>query len=117
MSKDIRYVYNETYKSPYETDKLIREYGKLKFYFSTSSGLERFDKHLETNINKINHWVSIYIGDNFIVKNLINYLYTYVNVEKRGFRVELEVDGKLEVFKCKEEMVEMLNSIYSKELD
>lgn len=115
--KDIRYVYNDVYKDPYETDELVVSLGALDFYFSTGKNKERFERRLKTNIEKIRYWTGVYVGENFMLENVINFFYTYRVTETRGYRVELRSENEVEVLRCHKEATEMLNSIYSSVLD
>lgn len=100
MNKII-YKYNDVYNEPHQSLKL--KYGDTTLFFSSDTNLKRFKRRLEETKSRFDYWKNVF-NINQIDMTILELIYTYENVEKRGFLIKTEIKGKEVEFKCQEEM-------------
>lgn len=111
MSKTV-YKYNDVYDKPHPSLKL--NYGETTIFFSSSTNLKRFKRRLKETKSRFKYWKDVFnIVE--IDLNIFELLYTYENVEKRGYLITTIIDGKEVEFTCQKEIKNNLNLVFSKE--
>lgn len=111
MAKTI-YKYNDVYEEPHPSLKL--SYNEINLFFSSSTNLKRFKRRLEETKSRFMYWKGVFNIEE-IDLNILELLYTYENVEKRGYLITTIIGGKEVEFTCQKEIKNNLNLMFSKE--
>lgn len=111
MAKII-YKYNDVYETPHPSLKL--KYGNTTLFFSSDTNLKRFKRRLEETKSRFEYWQGVF-NIKQINMSILELIYTYEMVEKRGFLISTEIKGKEVEFTCQEEMKNNLHLTFFKE--